>query len=213
MANGSSDGTIYGPDLSLTPTQQNLLRTALSSNNPDGYVRKKPSGANMSADGSGLVTSNGNMMPVQQVTSSQGDSIYQSPIQDTTDPIANSLGLDDSPFIDGHDYDDANFDWDNADEQLFGDLLGAPGHEEDGIHDKRKNNDEGDNEDRNNKRHEGNEKHSKKPGRKPLNSSEPTTVSLAPHLLLQLLLTAPIRNAKHRIVPLRELSVSAKNVI
>ncbi|KAL8721874.1 MAG: hypothetical protein Q9181_007614 [Wetmoreana brouardii] len=172
MANGSSDRTIYGPDLSLTPTQQSLLRTALSSNNPEVPMNKASSRANMSPNESGPNAHNGNMMPVQQVTSSPGDSSYQSPMQGAMTSAADPFGFDDSPFIDGQDFDDANFDWDNNGEQLFGDLPGEQANEGEGTHDKRKNED---NEDGNNKRHEGNEKGSKKPGRKPLNSSEPTT--------------------------------------
>lgn len=92
-------------------------------------------------------------------------------------PLVDSFPLDDSPFVDGQDLDDANFDWDDGGDQLFGDLPGASGHEDDDIHDKRKDHPEDENEDGKSKRHEGNEKNNKKPGRKPLNSSEPTTVS------------------------------------
>ncbi|KAL8956752.1 MAG: hypothetical protein Q9183_006228, partial [Haloplaca sp. 2 TL-2023] len=170
MATGSADGTIYGPDLSLTAEQQSLLRTALSSNN-SGRTIQKPSSTDAGANGSGSFAPGRSQIPAQHLTSPMGDSIYQSPIQDSIDPTANSLSLDDSPFIDGADYDDANFDWDNADGQLFGDLP----EEQDGMHDKRKN-DEGDDDGEGSaKRHEGNGKQSKKPGRKPLGSSEPTT--------------------------------------
>ena len=171
MAGGSADGTIYGPDLSLTAEQQSLLRTALSSNN-SGRTIQKPSSTDASADGSGSFAPVRNQIPAQHLTSPMGDSIYQSPVQNSINPTANPLGLDDSPFIDGADYEDANFDWDNADGQLFGDLP----EEQDGIHDKRKNDDEDDDSEGNAKRHEGNGKQSKKPGRKPLGSSEPTTV-------------------------------------
>ncbi|KAL8640218.1 MAG: hypothetical protein Q9228_002838 [Teloschistes exilis] len=168
MANGTTDNTVYGPDLSLTPSQQSLLRTALSSNTPDTSVSKGASNKNISLNDLNAIGSSGSMLPVQQDTGLQSDSIYQSP--DLADPF----NLDSTPFIDGHDLEDANFDWDDTEEQLFGDLPGesALGN---GIHEKRKNNDDGEIEDGKNKRHEGNEKNSKKPGRKPLNSSEPTT--------------------------------------
>ncbi|KAL8628227.1 hypothetical protein Q9189_006080 [Teloschistes chrysophthalmus] len=168
MANGTIDNTVYGPDLSLTPSQQSLLRTALSSNTPDTSVSKGVPPTNISPNDLSAVGSSGNMLPVQHDTGLQSDSIYQSP------DLPDSFNLDSTPFIDGHDFEDANFDWDDSEEQLFGDLPGesALGN---GIHEKRKNNDDGETEDGKNKRHEGNEKNSKKPGRKPLNSSEPTT--------------------------------------
>ncbi|KAI4251053.1 MAG: hypothetical protein LQ352_005091 [Teloschistes flavicans] len=174
MANGTTDNTVYGPDLSLTPSQQSLLRTALSSNNPDTSVSKRVSNTNISPSDLSAVASSGNMLPVQENPGRQNDSIYRSPDQSALNPITDPFNLDDTPFIDGHDFEDANFDWDDTEEQLFGDLPGesALGN---GIHDKRKNNDDDENEDGKNKRHEGNEKNSKKPGRKPLNSSEPTT--------------------------------------
>ncbi|KAL8690885.1 MAG: hypothetical protein Q9218_003778 [Villophora microphyllina] len=171
MANGAADSTVYGPDLSLTPSQQSLLRTALSSNTPEASVSKIAPNANIGLNGFSPVDSSGNVMPVQQFSGLQGGSIDQSPDQGG---IADPFSLDDSPFIDGQDYEDANFDWDNTEEQFFGDLPEETAHEN-GIHDKRKSNDDGENKDGNNKRHEGNDKNSKKPGRKPLNSSEPTT--------------------------------------
>lgn len=152
------------------------------------------------------------MLPVQENPGRQNDSIYRSPDQSALNPITDPFNLDDTPFIDGHDFEDANFDWDDTEEQLFGDLPGesALGN---GIHDKRKNNDDDENEDGKNKRHEGNEKNSKKPGRKPLNSSEPTTVSLVPDLPPLLVAHFSFRNAKHKIAPLRERSVSVRKDI
>ncbi|KAL8925307.1 MAG: hypothetical protein Q9208_003597 [Pyrenodesmia sp. 3 TL-2023] len=85
-------------------------------------------------------------------------------------PLIDEFPLEDSPFMDGHDFDDGNFDWDNGEDQLFGDL--PEGHGGDELHDKRKN---GENDEEKNKRHEGNDKNNKKPGRKPLNNTEPTT--------------------------------------
>lgn len=169
MENGYSNGTIFGPDLSLTPDQQSLLRTALSSNNPG------PAVSSTGSLGSGSPVRNGKMRPIQQESSPQGASIQQSPIQST--PLIDDFPLDDSPFMDGQDFEDANFDWDNSGDQLFGDLPGELGHEED-IHDKRKGHTGDEDEDGKHKRHEGIDKTNKKPGRKPLNNSEPTTVSL-----------------------------------
>lgn len=109
--------------------------------------------------------------------------------------VVNAFPLDGSPFIDGSDFDDGNFDWDNSGDQLFGDLAAAPGHEED-IHDKRKNNADGEDGDGKNKRHEGNDKYNKKPGRKPLNNSEPTTVSLYAELFDFPYLTDPTQETQ-----------------
>ncbi|KAI4171726.1 MAG: hypothetical protein LQ348_006884 [Seirophora lacunosa] len=172
MANGHSNPTIFGPDLSLTSDQQNLLRTALSSNNHDFSFMPGTTDSNTRLNGTGSEVRNGS---TQHNSSPQGTSMYQSPTQATMSPLVDSFPLDDSPFVDGQDLDDANFDWDDGGDQLFGDLPGASGHEDDDIHDKRKDHPEDENEDGKSKRHEGNEKNNKKPGRKPLNSSEPTT--------------------------------------
>ncbi|KAL8981210.1 MAG: hypothetical protein Q9177_005643 [Variospora cf. flavescens] len=175
MANGHSNGTIFGPDLSLTPDQQNLLRTALSSNKQDSSFRSGTTDSKASPNATEPVVRNGSTRPAQQISSPQETSIYQSPTHATMSPFVDSFPLDDSPFVDGQDFDDANFDWDDGGDQLFGDLPGGSGHEDDDIHDKRKEHPEGEDEDGKPKRHEGNEKNNKKPGRKPLNSSEPTT--------------------------------------
>ncbi|KAI4202438.1 MAG: hypothetical protein LQ346_001996 [Caloplaca aetnensis] len=162
MANGSSNDTIFGPDLSLTPDQQNLLRTALSSNNPDSSFNP--------GTGNAGTKSVGDIRSSEPGSNSVADSVYQATTQDTLSPLIDEFPLDDSPFAEAHDFEDGNFDWDNGEDQLFGDLPEAHGGDE--LHEKRKN---GENEDGKNKRHEGNDKNSKKPGRKPLNSSEPTT--------------------------------------
>lgn len=175
MANGYTNGTIFGPDLSLTPDQQSLLQTALSSNNPSTSFNKGSSAQNMSPDGSGSNVRNGAMKAALQQSSPQNGSLYRSPVQGTNDSLADSFPLDDSPFMDGQDLEDGNLDWENSGDQLFGDLPEVPGYDEEDMHDKRKNDE---NEDGKNKRHEGNDKNNKKPGRKPLNNSEPTTVSL-----------------------------------
>ncbi|KAL9002334.1 MAG: hypothetical protein Q9188_004722 [Gyalolechia gomerana] len=172
MANGYSSGTILGPDLSLTPDQQSLLQTALSSNNPATSFDKGSPALNMSPSGSGPNARNGSMKAAQQHSTPQNGLFYRSPSQDINKSLADSFPFDDSPFTDGQDWEDGNFDWENSEDQLFGDLPEASGHDEEDIHDKRKN---GEIEDGKNKRHEGNDKNNKKPGRKPLNSSEPTT--------------------------------------
>lgn len=175
MANGIGDSTIFGPDLSLTPDQQTLLRTALASNSPNRSTSKASSGIAAGPNHTRTAARNGNLSPAQPVMDPQRHSSYQSPIQDVSHLGVDGFGIDESPFIEGTDFEDGTFDWDNSGEQLFDDL---PGFEDGDIHDKRKNGLEDDNEDGKNKRHEGNEKNNKKPGRKPLNNSEPTTVSL-----------------------------------
>ncbi|KAL8671153.1 MAG: hypothetical protein Q9168_004330 [Polycauliona sp. 1 TL-2023] len=175
MANGPGNSPTFGPDTSLTPDQQSLLQTALAYNSAskstlngdDSFASPNTFSASSAAVG------NGNLSPAQQMMAPQHDPFYQSPIQDVS-----NLGIDgfvdESPFIDGQDFEDGNFDWDNSGDLLFGDLPPGPDHESD-IHDKRKNDHDDDDEDGQNKRREGNEKNIKKPGRKPLNNSEPTT--------------------------------------
>ncbi|KAL8789715.1 MAG: hypothetical protein Q9213_000965 [Squamulea squamosa] len=171
MVNGFNGSTIFGPDLSLTPDQQSLLRTALASNDPNKSKLNGSSGGTKSTHLSDTAARNDNSSPTQPIMDPQNDPLYQSPtLQDVANFGADGFGIDDSPFIDGHDYEDGNFDWDNNGEQLFGDLPEGPDHEDGDIHDKRKNGHEDDNEDGQNKR-----QNNRKPGRKPLNSSEPTT--------------------------------------
>ncbi|KAL8904250.1 MAG: hypothetical protein Q9171_007113 [Xanthocarpia ochracea] len=177
MANGFGDSTIFGPDLSLTPDQQSLLRTALASNSPNRSKFNGSSGALESLDGSSAAIRNQDTTPARPVMDPPNNPLYQSPIQDVSSlGVDDGFGIDDSPFIDGQDFEDGNFDWENNGEQFFGDLPEGPDEEGGDIHDKRKNGHEDDNEQGQNKRREGNEKHSKKPGRKPLNNSEPTTL-------------------------------------
>ncbi|KAL8946127.1 MAG: hypothetical protein Q9222_007436 [Ikaeria aurantiellina] len=175
MANGFGDSTIFGPDLTLTQDQQSLLKTALSSNNPDKPINRMSSAPSSNSRNSDSPMRNGNASPAQPGIVSQRDAFFKSPIQDTITPVVDNFGLDDSPFMDGQDFEDGNFDWDNNGGQLFGDLPGEGEHDDEDIHDKRKNDYEDEGEDGKNKRHEGNDKGTKKPGRKPLNSSEPTT--------------------------------------
>ena len=178
MANGFGDSTMFGPDTSLTPDEQSLLQTALAYNSSKNSKSNGYSDTSTTAHGLDGAVANGHSSPAQPSMNRQKNPFYQSPIQDVSNLGVDGFGVDESPFIDGHDFEDGNFDWDNSGEVLFGDLPEPPDHEDGDIHDKRKNSHDDDEEDGQNKRREGNEKNNKKPGRKPLNNSEPTTVSL-----------------------------------
>ncbi|KAI4280634.1 MAG: hypothetical protein L6R38_004287 [Xanthoria sp. 2 TBL-2021] len=175
MANAFGDSTMFGPDASLTLDEQSLLQTALAYSSSNKSKLNGSFGAPKTARGSGAAVGTGSLRPAQPVMDPQNNPLYQSPIQDVSNIGVDSFGVDDSPFIDGHDFEDGNFDWDNSGDLLFGDLPERPDHEDGDIHDKRKNSHDDDDEDGQNKRREGNEKNNKKPGRKPLNNSEPTT--------------------------------------
>lgn len=165
------NGTAYGPDLTLTPHQEDLLRTALSSNNPI------ESSSQISRNGtSGTTRSNSDPKQLQRTNDhmANGPNMFTSPLQET--PGSGQLGsFDESPFLD-YELDDGNFDWDNSTDQLFGDLPGTESHVDGEHHDKRKASmDDEDDEEGTSKRREGDDKSAKKPGRKPL-TGEPTTV-------------------------------------
>lgn len=174
-----ADESMLGPDLSLTPGQQNLLRTALSSNRspPAPPTRSYPTPGS-SPKKAGTPSSNSQDIVQTSSPSLQTNTMYESPIQDIPGSGQfGSVGFDESPFLDFE--DDGNFDWDNSGDQMFGSLPGEGNEDVGEHHDKRKNpEDEEDDEEGDSKRHEGNDKSAKKPGRKPLNSSEPTTVSI-----------------------------------
>lgn len=158
------NGTAFGPDLSLSPDQEGLLRAALSSNKPDSSSRIAP-GAHSNSD----IDYN------NQSAMSNGTNMYTSPTQAA--PGSGQISsYDDSPYLD-YNLDDGDFDWENNNgDQLFGDLPGEEYHEDGEHHDKRKaSSEEEDGEDGSSKRREGGEKGAKKPGRKPL-TGEPTTV-------------------------------------
>ncbi|KAL8893278.1 MAG: hypothetical protein Q9192_005424 [Flavoplaca navasiana] len=165
---------MFGPDTSLTPVQQNLLQTALAYNSSDKSKSHESPNASKTAYGSGEAVRSRILSPAQPTMDPPNNPFYQSPIQDVSNLAVNGF-VDDSPFIDGNDFEDGNFDWDNSGELLFGDLPERPDLDDGDIHDKRKNNHDNEDEDGQNKRREGNEKNNKKPGRKPLNNSEPTT--------------------------------------
>ena len=145
-----------GPDLSLTPGQEDLLRTALSSNQ-----RGSPKHT-------GGSTTSAYQQSVMGHTMADTSTLYTSP---TENGASNGriFELDDSPLMDN--LDDANFDWDNTD-QLFGYISGNDFDEDGELHDKRKASSESNG---SSKRQEGDDKTPKKPGRKPL-TAEPNTV-------------------------------------
>ena len=166
------NATTFGPDLSLTPDQEGLLRTALSSN-----PQRSPQNASKSVHGA----NNQNKNPhLKNAAMANGASLYTSPTQDGLDPSLMS-SLDDSPLFE--DLDDGNFEWDNGADQLFGDIPGNDFNDEGELHDKRKASIESeDGEEGASKRQEGDGKTPKKPGRKPL-TAEPTTVGVQPRML------------------------------
>lgn len=149
---------LYQQGLYLSPNQQDLLLTALSSNNPPSKpqdnmpIPKRESGSTPvhAASGSFSVSPSG----------FDHNGGY-------------NLGADESPYLDFN--PDTDFDFQGS-ESLIGDLPGAdyePG-------DKRKDIDgklEDDNEESGKKRRESDDKTARKPGRKPL-TSEPTTVCI-----------------------------------
>ena len=140
----------FSPDLTLSADQENLLRTALSSN-----PRGSPQTPSMNVNG---------------INGHQRNGSLTSPMSnDFTSPNQDVGQMTDSPLFDDV---DASFD-----EQLFDDL--HDDYDENGdIHDKRKvstGSDQGEA----SKRQEGDTKTPKKPGRKPL-TAEPTTVSRIP---------------------------------
>ena len=180
MASKSAQDTTFNPDLYFSPDQQELLRTALSSNSNGGRSiyqaysgsatdTTKPSAPRSSSDRSTQLNGTG-------VVSHE---MYESPIDQSHGSGAlSSLGFDDSPFLD-YDLDDGNFEWDNSGDQMIGNLPGTSGNEEDTeLHEKRKGHgeDQDDEDGGGGKRREGEERTAKKPGRKPL-TSEPTSVS------------------------------------
>ena len=156
------NGTAFGPDLSLNPDQESLLRTALSSNKSSSS--NKTSADMHLGDGS---KHNGTVM-------ANGADVYPTPTEQASGSGQLS-SFDESPFLD-YTLDDGDFDWDNNGDQLFGDLPGEEHPEEGEHHDKRKaSTEEEEGEEGSSKRREGESSGAKKPGRKPL-IGEPTTV-------------------------------------
>ena len=167
------NGTALGPDLSLTPSQEGLLRTALTSNSNNSNTRK----ASVGVRGHGSPSSSEEQLS-NGVLPMSAD-MYTSPIQNA--PGSGTLdGFDESPFLDYDNLDDGNYDWDTSGDQLFGDLPGTDFNDNGDHHDKRKaSNDEDGEGEASSKRREADDKSGKKsaqkPGRKPL-TAEPTTV-------------------------------------
>ena len=143
-------GSTIRPGQSLSPSQQNLLYTALASGQ-----RSTPPNKTNGTDG------NHNQSPL-----SADPSVFTSPNQDMNGQLT------DSPLFDQ--FDENGFDLDNN-EQLFGDIDDYENdYEENGdLHDKRKAS--GTSDDGDHKRQEGEAKTPKKPGRKPI-TEQPTTV-------------------------------------
>lgn len=165
------NGTAYGLDLTLTPDQEDLLRTALSSNKPNKSSPHLPHNGTSSATPS---ESDPKQLQYTKEHMANGPNMFTSPVQET--PGSGQLGsFDESPFLD-YELDDGNFDWDNSGDLLFGDLPGAESYGDGEHHDKRKASmDDEDEEEGMSKRREGDDKTAKKPGRKPM-TGEPTTV-------------------------------------
>lgn len=167
------------PDLSLTPDQQELLLTALSSNRPTAMAPNLDSftrASNIGNPGTSHLAKNPANLPALVDPHSSDSKTFQSPVQASPGSGKSSSGnLDQSPFLD-YDLDDGNFDWDNNGQSLFGNLPEAPNEDDGELHEKRKNlEDEKDGEENDSKRREGEEKFAKKAGRKPM-TGEPTTV-------------------------------------
>ncbi len=171
--------TIFGPDLSLTPNQQQLLRTALSSNRspPSPANRPYPTPGSSPKKPTNSRTNSNTQQNHNSSPSNLSNNMYDSPVQEIPGSgNLGSAGFGDSPFLEFE--DDGNFDWDTNGDMMFGNLPGEENQEDAEHHPKRKNSEDDEDEgEGDNKRHEGNDKSAKKPGRKPLNSSEPTTVS------------------------------------
>lgn len=202
------NGTAYGPDLTLTPDQEDLLRTALSSNNPK---KSSPQISHNGTSSNKRLNSDSKPLKYNNDHMANGPNTFTSPVPEM--PGSGHLGsFDESPFLD-YELDDGNYDWDNSGDQLFGDLPGTELYGDGENHDKRKASiEDEDEEEGTSKRREGDDKTAKKPGRKPL-TGEPTTVwsiqavwdTTSTNIL-------PRRNARRKTERLKELSVSAKSV-
>ena len=199
------NGTAFGSDLSLTPSQEGLLRTALSSNNPKSFSSKSSATHSAPAPSSD---------PRRDMNAAMANGVNTntSPIQQT--PVSGNLSnFDESPSFLDYDLEDGNFDWDNSGDQLFGDLPGTEFNDDHEHHDKRKASPhEDEDEEGSSKRREGDEKGANKPGRKPL-TGEPTTVWPHPFKICQTNTDIHVnRSARRKIGLHKELSENAKNV-
>lgn len=166
------------PDLSLTPDQQELLLTALSSNrptsmaiNPDSFMKS----SNMINPSTNHPTKNPTKTPARLDSTSADAPAFQPSIHNSPGFGKSTSGnLDANASLD-YDLDETNIDWDPNGESLFADLPDTLIEDDGDLHDKRKTlEDQRDGDGNGNKRREGEDKAAKKPGRKPL--TEPTTV-------------------------------------
>lgn len=166
--------SIYQQNLYLSPEQQNLLMTALNSNNPS---QKQIENKNDTQNRSRTQSSSNDTTPSNSNGFDPASSSYfESPLlQDAPGSGQLGFGTDESPYLD---FDpDVDFDFQGTD-QLIGDLPEYEGHE---LGDKRKSFDEDDDDSSNGKKRresDDKDKAAKKPGRKPL-TSEPTTVCIS----------------------------------
>ena len=203
------NGTAFGPDLSLTPSQEGLLRTALTSNSSNSNIPK----ASVGARDHGSSSSGEEQYPNGALPMSAN--MYTSPIQNA--PGSGTLdGFDESPFLDYENLDDGNFDWDTTGDQLFGDLPGTEFNDDAEHHDKRKaSNDEDAEGEASSKRREADDKSGKKsaqkPGRKPL-TAEPTTVRSTYPGICHSMANVIYRSARRRTELPKGRFANAKNV-
>lgn len=176
-----TSGSQFTPPSYLSPDQQGLLLAALQTNNgnrrgtPNGFQNGQfGNGGNFAMNGH--FDANGMVDPLMYASASGAMSMSNFDSIDGT--------LNDSPFMDFLDNNDANLDFDvnDSNSQMIGDLPDDSIDDDADIHDKRKTPDDGkDDDDEDPKRHEPDEKVAKKPGRKPL-TTEPTSVRLTPLL-------------------------------
>ena len=172
---------VFDQELYLSPKEQDLLLTALSSNKPiqfDNNLSYPTMPTNGSRPSGPRSSSNPQQYGQSGRSSFEHNDNYTSPLQHTPGSAAYG-GLEfDSPFLDP-DLDEGNFDWEINGDQMIGSLPGTSMDDEEGdLHDKRKmSEDDAEDNEGGGKRREGEDKTGKKPGRKPL-TSEPTSVRL-----------------------------------
>ena len=179
MAATAINNSNFDTSLYLSPKEQDLLLSALSSGKPSMANSHRSNLASARPNGTRSNSTPQHLQKSTTRTSLGNNDFFPSPTQQTPGSATfGSIGFDDSPFLD-YDLDDGNFDWDTNGEQMIGALPGSSLDADDDSehHDKRKSpEDDPDEEDGGGKRREGDDKLSKKPGRKPL-TSEPTSVS------------------------------------
>ena len=181
MSKISGSKILSGPDLSLTPDQQLLLRAALASNQSSTMpaVDSNSLAHDLSTMKSGGMqsTTNPEQKP-QTIDLGRSNSDAQIPPFQAPSEFAN-LGdgglLGD--FLLDLQFEPGNSGWANNSQQTFETLPENLNHDgEAELHDKRKNPESVEDEEGDSKRRESEDKTVKKPGRKPL-TEEPTTVS------------------------------------